>query len=242
MIIRNEEDRFILIKQHDHGLLAGRIASNWGNEAFEKPTDELIFAASMHDISWHPYDEEVKWNNKRKEPYDFIHYPTSEKLLIYQEGLNTLEKSHPYSALLTSKHYCSFYKSRNEKDVHAFLQSELLRQERLQGKYTIEQVTSDLSLLKLYDDLSLYVCLNKPGVAKELEHPWYKNGIPIRAKQTKTTFHLHWINNETISIDPFPFKHSWSTVIPYRELLKEDSQSETSHIFQVTFVESCKKE
>nr|WP_253735858.1 DUF3891 family protein [Paenibacillus sp. FJAT-26967] len=33
-------------------------------------------------------------------------------------------------------------------------------------------IEQHFKLLKLCDELSLYVCLNEPGVSKDEEHPW----------------------------------------------------------------------
>ncbi|WP_156430913.1 DUF3891 family protein [Paenibacillus sp. FJAT-26967] len=49
------------------------------------------------------------------------------------------------------------------------------RQQRLKAKLNQpgeSMIEQHFKLLKLCDELSLYVCLNEPGVSKDEEHPW----------------------------------------------------------------------
>lgn len=235
MIVRESDHHFTLITQHDHGLLSGEIASHWGNDQFHAPDFQLVLTAALHDMSWIEADQEPSWNDGQAKPYDFIDFPLSKRLDIYKDGLDQIEKINPYSALLISLHYCSFF-SGEDPSTLAFLENEQKRQQRLMKKAgkLHPDWNKGLSLLKLWDNLSLYVCLNEPGISKEQEHPWYKNGIPMKGAE-ETDFHLKWVDTETISISPFPFQRIWTTFVPYTRV--DDNGANKLHSeTKVTFV------
>jgi hypothetical protein len=225
MIIFEESDHFILFTQHDHGIFSGEIAFQWGNSEFPEASFNQINTATYHDFAWYEEDLQPKWDKKKNIPYDFVEYPTKEKLILYKKGISTLEKLHPHCALLTSLHYCSFYNGRNDKDILHFLKHEKERQQKLVNKLKItSNVDEDLHFLKLCDDISLYVCLNEPGTSKSNEHPWYKNGIVYKRGKEETTFKLRWASKEEIIIAPFPFKQEWETSIPYKKVCKKTKE------------------
>lgn len=219
MIIREDGSFYILIRQHDHGLLSGEIAAHWGNEHFEAPEHKLVLTTSLHDVSWYETDQVLQWDEAGDHPYDFTSLPLESKLPMYEKGLNLTERLNPYGGLLTSMHYCSFFKKNQNEKIDHFLQGEHRRQERLKRKFFGERFEDDLRHLQLWDHLSLYVCLNEPGVKKEKEHPWYQNGIKTEFKTGETlTLNLRWLNERTITLDPFPFAESWSTTLPYSKV------------------------
>jgi hypothetical protein len=237
MIIRENTNSYDLITQHDHGILSGEIAYHWGNEHFPKATFEQILAATYHDFGWFEKDSQPIWDNENNRPYDFINYPTSKKLGIYTDGINHLEKLHPYCALLTSLHYCSFFHQRKDSDVQHFIVTEKRRQSRLMKTVPLERIQDELSFLKLCDDLSLYVSLNEPGINKQSEHPWYKNGVTYRNNKEEIVFHLKWENETDISISPFPFKQEWSTTIRYKTLVKGTRKVSQEYVNKISFIQ-----
>ena len=50
MIIYEQDDQLVVIRQTDHGLLAGFLAREWGNEEYTRPEP---FAAPFR--CWAPY-------------------------------------------------------------------------------------------------------------------------------------------------------------------------------------------
>jgi hypothetical protein len=235
MIIREDKDFIILIGQHDHGILSGEIAFNWGNKDFSNASFEQILAATYHDFAWYEKDLQIIWNEDKTMPYDFVNYPTKEKLHIYHKGITQLEKLHPYVALITSLHYCSFFLGRNNTEYQEFVASETERQEKLAQSTKARDVKDDLQFLKLCDDISLYACLNKPGVSKGEEHPWYQNGIAWGKKENENMFQLRWLSETDIEIRPFPFKREWQTTIPYKLLCKKTKQIVKENELQISF-------
>lgn len=221
MIIRDSGAFFILIRQHDHGLLSGEMATHWGNSSFAKPCDKLALTASLHDISWLESDAVLHWNAEKNKPYDFTSLPMDIRLSMYEKGLDLTEQLHPYAGLLTSRHYCSFFEKGQESNINHFLEKEAARQARLEPAFFDQPIENDFRALQMWDNLSLYVCLNRPGVKKEKEHPWYKNGIKAQTADGETVTILpRWLNERTITLDPFPFSESWSTTLPYARVRK----------------------
>lgn len=246
MIVRETATHYVLIRQHDHGVLAGNLAYHWGNPPFFPLPYELTVAAALHDFSWIDADAKIPWNVAEDRPWNFTDLPANERFPAYQNGLNKLEKINAYSALLASLHYCSFIDSKKGSPDPAairFLQKERKRQSRLKKRHPHfrKNLMVRLAYLQLMDHLSLYCCLNKPGTPKNEEHPWYRDGFSVPIKNDRR-IHLNarWKNDSTIALDPFPFHRPFSTLIPYmlcrKTLGKKDPDLEKIHYQPLTFV------
>jgi hypothetical protein len=221
LIVRENGIFFYLITQQNHGLLSGELAARWGNETFAPSEHQMIMAASLHDLSWIEIDDEVMWNDKKQRPHDFTSLPLEIRLPMYENGLDETERLDPFASLLTSKHYCSFIESNGDDATNEFLRNERLRRTRLKKKVFADSLDRDLDRLQCWDNLSLYVCMNRPGCLKDEEVPWFKKGVRSTTKSGKDVWiHPRWLNERTISFDPFPFRESWSTVVPYYKMRK----------------------
>lgn len=211
LIVKEYDTYYELIKQHDHGLLAGEMASRAGNPPFERSSLRTILTAALHDLSWKNSDEQV-----HRLPYHFVNYPLREKLKLYKNGIDKLEKIDEYVALLTSIHYTSFLHADGPKETKQFIKHEKQRQARLRKNFPNKNIELAHKQLKMWDNFSLYVCLNKPGVHKKDEHPWFQNGIEAVAHSGETiVVDAHWVDDQTIAFSPFPFIDCWKTTIPY---------------------------
>nr|WP_052098757.1 DUF3891 family protein [Paenibacillus stellifer] len=106
MICRVQDEHFVMIKQHDHGLLAAELAARFRIEqASRSRRDEVLYAIANHDRGWIDLDETPFWNDQAKMPYTFIDFPVTPKLTFYRRGLDEIEASTLYGALLCSLHY-----------------------------------------------------------------------------------------------------------------------------------------
>lgn len=80
-------------------------------------------------------------------------------------------------------------------------------------------------LLKFCDELSLYVCMNKPGVEKKNEIDLFKEGFEgtemFNSKEEKP-IQAEWIDEETIRITPFPFQTEFHTYVKYKTINKQE--------------------
>ncbi len=90
MICREQAGKFVMIKQHDHGLLAGKFAARFHMEQVprKRRLDEVLYAIGNHDRGWIDLDEAPFWNDTAKAPYSFIDFPVVPKLTFYRWGLD----------------------------------------------------------------------------------------------------------------------------------------------------------
>lgn len=235
MIVRERADGFVLIAQHDHARLSGWLAAAWGSPhvpAPPSPRAPLVLAASLHDVAWLALDDAPAWNPDAGRPYSFVDLPVEHKLEPYRRGIDLVEAADPYAAYLCSLHYASFFPpdaAPAGSAAAAFVAGERRRRARLARGLRaagrageLARARYDLQLLKLWDHLSLYACMNEPGVAKEEEHPWYRDGLPPvtvldpGGGRRRLRLHARWLDGSRIGLWPFPLAEPGAFPLPYR--------------------------
>jgi len=214
MIVRKTAAGFVMLAQHEHGQLAGQIAAGWNPDRFPggDRKEDVLLAVTEHDRSWIGLDHTPVWNDCSGEPYSFTDYPLLPKLLFYQQGIDGLEEVNPYAALLCSMHYASFFSDPEDAAGSAYRRKELERQARLRGRLGIggtaaEELAGQFRLLQLCDHLSLYLGLNGPGVPKEREHSWFRDGFPTSEQLSFAggrRITARWLDKERVRLEPFP--------------------------------------
>ncbi len=233
MIIRESENSFIMVAQHDHASLSGQIAAHFKKEFFIEEVffDDVVLAVQEHDRSWIGLDDTPLWNDRRLEPISFMDYPKIPKLTFYSAGLDETEIMNPYAALLCSLHYTSFYAHSQDKEITQFLNNERERQSRIMATVphiSEKTISYHFRLLQLCDDLSLYVCLNEPGVSKEEEHKWYRKGF--KNSEIFSVNHefikAEWKSKQHVSIHDFPFEQDFQAQIAIKHILKSERDKE----------------
>jgi hypothetical protein len=215
MIVRERTDSFLLIRQHDHGLISGEFANRWTGRP--GPPGSALYAIANHDIGWRELDGAVCWNEEENRPHSFTDHPLEPKLRAYREGLDLLESRERYAACLCSMHYARFVEGAESEAAVRFREDELRRQERLKDGMSVEEVESfepNFRLLQVCDNLSLFVCLNEPG---ENEHPWYRDGIGFG----EARFEPVWEDERVLRLEPDPFSEPFGVSIPYRLVGKD---------------------
>jgi hypothetical protein len=209
MIVQERQDRYVLIKQYDHSLLSGEFARRWAESP--RPFEPTLYAIANHDVGWKNLDATVSWNEATGKPYSFTSYPVGPKLQAYKEGLDLLERRSPYAACLCSMHFESFVRGSEDEAEARFREGEIQRQEKLRGVMSVEELENlehNFRLLQLCDDLSLFVCLNKPG---RNDYPWFKNGFELEGAK----FEPVWEDSRTLRLDPNPFSEPFDLAVPY---------------------------
>lgn len=82
-------------------------------------------------------------------------------------------------------------------------------------------------LLKFCDELSLYVCMNKPGVKRKMKLIYLKDGFEgtemFNSKDEKL-IQAEWVDEETIRITPFPFQTEFHTYVKYKTINKHETK------------------
>jgi hypothetical protein len=243
MLVQVRTNEIRLIRQADHALLSGAMASAWGRGSFETPRPHhlVTVAVALHDVAWQEVDETPLLNPATHIPHNVFDYPTPSKVGFFQRGVSHVEVVHPYVGLLGSLHYSSFGFLCNEIE---YQQREAERQARLRRTVgdsrifeeqggTADEVTSlHLEFLRLMDRLSLFICNTPPG-SKKLHLPpkigtslwdaWNGYLGPELFEQVPTRrllgpMELQWDGEERLLFDPFPFCEEVRVTLPYRRL------------------------
>lgn len=65
MISREQDESFVMVKQHEHGRVAGEFALHFKEEQVPagKRQEEVVWAISNHDRGWIDLDETPFWND-----------------------------------------------------------------------------------------------------------------------------------------------------------------------------------
>lgn len=182
LIIRKQDDAFVMIKQHDHGEISKKLYEQLYDRFLPKTyRSSIMYAIQQHDCGWIPFDKTPFWNDQSHTPYDFTDFPTSPKVVLYEHGINRIEEKDYYAALLCSEHFTRFMKNDPDRVALQFVDRELIRQKRLKAELAVNEATfqKHYELLQFFDTLSLYICLNEPGVSKNKEHVFFKEGIKL---------------------------------------------------------------
>jgi len=213
-------------------MLSGDICRNLKTDLFHNANiPEVITAVYEHDRSWIQLDSMLKVNPATLTPYSFNDYPLEEKLDFYVQGLNEIEKINSYSGLLCSLHYTSFFDAVSSPESFSFVEKEKQRQEKILhelGHIDQSLIMSHLNILQFCDRLSLYVCLNDPGVPKELEHQWYWVGIRYSEKLNPAgnkPIITRWISKSEVQVIGFPFGDDFESTLRFGRISKEDINS-----------------
>src|SRR4051794_12313244 len=105
MIRRDEPDSFLLITQHDHALIAGELAEQFGNAAFAKPQpiESVIRGVRLHDCGWPLHDDRPTLDREGR-PTDVFETPRDVALKVWTASAERTAAEDPYAGLLVSLH------------------------------------------------------------------------------------------------------------------------------------------
>lgn len=227
LIVCEQDDAFVMIEQHHHAILSGDMALYGKDELFveRQSRTDVQFAIAQHDRAWIPLDVAPLWNDDAAAPYSFIDYPFNLKLPFYRRGVDEVEQKNPYAALLCSLHYSSFFSHSTSNPELSYYTSELERQDRLRKKFAdipVQTIEMHVEVLKFFDNVSLYLCLNEPGVSKEHEFPWFRNGVARSELLPGVPKRIDacWINDHQVGLEPFPFKEKFGVSLLVRLVSK----------------------
>lgn len=231
MIVRESKDHFIMIKQSDHAKLSGEVFKHLNKEIFPTITrhESVLYAISHHDLGWESVDQMPFWNDAVDAPYNFMDFPIIPKLTFYTEGIENVAEIDAYAGLLCSQHYTHFVLGElDEEEARDFVNEEQNRQERLIEQipdFDSDEFNFHYGLLILCDNLSLYMCLNKPGVKKRKEHPLFKERLftpPQLLEFIDSEYiDIRFKNKEDIHISPFLLEEPLNITIPYKDVPKK---------------------
>lgn len=225
MVVTEREKEILLFEQHEHAKVCGEFAKAWREDYFvdNKRRKSVVYAIFEHDNGWIELDQKPLLNRETQVPYSFINYPLKPKLLAYTNCINRVEKQDDYAALICSLHYTSFFENYTNGRGEDFVTRERLRQEKLVKRLKIEEqsLLFHYNLLQFCDNLSLYLCLNEPGVAKKDEFIWFRRGFSQKfTYNNQKRLIAHWLDKNTVSLTDFPFERELTVSVSYKKIEK----------------------
>lgn len=226
MILQEQGDQLLVVRQTDHAILSGFFAREWGNEVFQRPEpfESFCLAASEHDNGWREWELAPQLDPKTRLPYSFMSIPTEEHVALYQRGIERVVKADRYAGLLVSLHCTGLYdraratmpgfsakyvKSTESHMVNDFLQRLKLQQLRLKVDLRVSPETKAFTeekslernarLLEALDRLSLYFCLNSLQDATI-------EGVPMNQEGQEADWEVRSCGDGVVSVNPYPFR------------------------------------
>lgn len=226
MIIQEQSDHLVLIRQTDHAVLSGHFARELGNDIFahSEPGESFQLAATEHDNGWNEWELQPRADPITFLPYSFMSLPTIEHMDLYQRGIERVVKVDRYAGLLVSMHCAGLYdktratipgfsakyvKSQETPLVADFLQSLRLQQMRLKVdlrgdpatiKFADEKwLQANALRLEALDRLSLYFCLGPM-------EPATIDAVPANYMGGEVDWDLEPEGNTAATLEPYPFR------------------------------------
>jgi hypothetical protein len=179
VIVRQDGDHLVLVRQADHALLSGWLAAAWGAQPWSapEPCRSAVVGARLHDVGWTPFDEALPRRPDGR-PYAFHEVSRLVSTRLHVRGIDAVEAIDAYAGLLASLHFSGFFTSHwgwpqvsrtvelppDERDaVERFVRHETARQGRLRERLGLtgalgRQLMCNYVWLQLWDRISLDVC------------------------------------------------------------------------------------
>jgi hypothetical protein len=226
MIIQEQGDQLILIRQTDHAMLSGFFARALGNKVFGRPEpfESFCLAAAEHDNGWQEWELLPQIDPKIFTPYNFMSIPTEEHIALYQRGIERVVRADRYAGLLVSMHCAGLYdrtratmpgfsakyvKSSESHLVTDFLQRLRLQQLRLKVDLRADplmkaysddhSLQANLQRLEALDRLSLYFCL-APLDGSTID------AVPVNGHGSEADWNLEPAGTSYVTLNPYPFQ------------------------------------
>ena len=226
MIVQQQNDPLVVIRQTDHAFLSGFFAREWGNEQFSRPEpfSSFCLAAAEHDNGWQEWELSPGVDPKTFAPYTFMTIATDEHISLYQRAIDRVLKVDLYAGLLVAKHCMSLYdrtratipgysakyvKSHEQQVANDFVQRLRLQQMRLQvdlrnnpttRPFTEEKlIQANAQRLDALDRLSLHFCMGA-NENTTIE------GVPVDERGKEVDWEVRSLGQNQFTIHPYPFR------------------------------------
>jgi hypothetical protein len=223
MIRHTEGQHWLLFTQHDHALLAGRLAEQFGGGEFAKPSPQAIQGVALHDCGWPLHDDRPTLNSKG-EPLHVFESPVWIGCQVWSASARRAANMELYAGLLASIHAmhlatfaAQFHNSQRDLfEINKFQHDQVEFQEGMRRALHMrmdipvnhglaqpgvdaqeDQLRFDYHLLRALDQVSLaLLCSEKLFDAIELEPR--PGAAPARLR-------LDRAGDFSVRLDPFPF-------------------------------------
>jgi hypothetical protein len=190
VLIQEREASLRLIRQHDHALLAGALASMWRTEDRASLPIRTVLASALHDAVWREEDRAPRFDPVRGRPFDFITVPVERKRIFVEEGVRALVALDPGVAALVQAHH-----------------------EALAEGFEVDP-GSQLAWVRLFDNLSLLACLTAPGSLVASRPRWLSARFP---PPEGPELSASW-RGDALVLSAAPFDGPLAYALPYRDL------------------------
>ena len=214
MIRTAYDDGWLLISQPAHAWLSGQMAQQWGNDAVDppQPYPAVMLGTTLHDAGWMMADSEPTLN-QNGEPLNFIELTFEAGEPMYRRGVTHVMDIDPYAGILANRHVQNIQRSRATygRDPVEVVQP-MLDALEAQVQATVEQLRDhptygtflsdntlrhNYQILRTCDLLSLFLC---GGISvRDIPEVSLRYGEPVQSVQ------CHWIDDETLRIEPYLF-------------------------------------
>ena len=222
MIVNQTKAGWNIIFQQAHALLAGKVAMQWKVRERPEPWADVLSAIVDHD------DGQRDWQTRAHlteagAPLDFTEQPLD--FAQAKRTVNSARYRSRWIALLTSMHTITLYERLRgtiSKELDEFLDEQQHYQQKLRRSLSIrkEEAEKMYRLVFFCDACSLVLCKN--------EVPGNGNRLELAATPDQQTAYIFQRDDETLSIDPWPFESSTFTVeadvFRLRQLAFKDDQ------------------
>lgn len=249
MIRRRCEGEFLLIPQHEHAQLAGRLARHFGNREFAgpAPAEATLAAVALHDCGWPAFDEAPSLGAGGLPP-DVFATPLPISLAAWSASAQgAQERAGAYAGLLVSVHVlglssiaASHEHTRPEMfEINQFQHDQIERQDQLRRRLGMrtdvplnlglatrpgiedeDQLAFNASLLAFADRISLAMCYGR-GLFPEFD------AVGKRPGARGERYSLRQMDERLLQLTPWPFsQRELFFDVPYRRVSDRPFASE----------------
>jgi hypothetical protein len=192
VIVRQEGESLVIVRQADHAYLSGTLAAAWGLPPWTipEPYPSVVVGARTHDDAWLAWDE-APGQPPGGWPLSFYEVDRVTTSDLYRRGIDAVSQLDVYAGLMVSLHYSGFFHGHwdwqpfatperfSDPDgaaLRRFVDGELERQVILRAAAGLGQddellLAANYKWLQLWDRISLDICRQDPVEEWEIEYP-----------------------------------------------------------------------
>lgn len=238
MIITRVENELQIVRQADHAVQAGDMATHWGNDTFLVPENSrsVYLAVERHDIGWkEPDGGSLLYNPQTRRPLNFTEVNPRDHVTFYRRGFEQVMADDPYAGLLVGMHWIGLYTGRFgyapfftytiPEDLVSFMDQTIAEQEKSwvdikrrlwSGQGPLSQFEDQLwrhyEFLQFMDRLSLFFW------TQDLRQKATAVMGPLRVHHETVNFTVINHGDFVCTVSPFPFSGAFTTRVAVRKI------------------------
>ena len=242
MIVREEGEEFVIVRQADHAHLSGQLAAAWGAPPWSvpEPFPSVVVGARQHDDAWLVFDEAPGLTDEGR-PQSFFEVDRVATSEMYRAGVDAVAVIDPYAGLLVSLHYSGFFHPHwdwqpfalpenfdepQRSSLRTFVDGELARQRELRRALSLDgaedaALAANYRWLQLWDRISLDICRQDAAVPWAVEYP----EVPVSAAKgaDRVSLKFAMVAAGRYTLNPYPLRPgSMRTRLPSARIRRKD--------------------